>query len=103
MEKFLTTSNIWLSQRIGVPDFGIKGVPGGFTKSYMIFLGFPTCRASQAELVLQVVQGHLFEVQINLGLFLPALPQVCADSEPLTSAHGCLPKEKQALRNVHSF
>jgi len=72
-----------------VPDFGIEGVPESFTKGHMIFLSFPICQASQAELVLQIVQGHLIEVQINLGLFLPALPQVCADSEPLVSAHVC--------------
>jgi len=76
-----------------VPDFGIEGVPEGFTKGHMILLGFPICQASQVESVLQVVQGHIFEVQMNLGLFLPVLPQVCADSKPVTSAHGCLPKD----------
>jgi len=35
-----------------VPDFGIEGVPESFTKGHMILLGFPTCRASHAELVL---------------------------------------------------
>jgi len=77
-----------------VPDFGIKGVPECFTEGYMILFGLLICRSSQAELVLQVIQGHLLEVQINLGFFLPVFPQVCADSKPLSSAHGCLPKDE---------
>jgi len=77
-----------------VLDFGIKGVPEFFMEGYMILLGFPICLAGQAKLGLQIIQGHLFEVQINLGFFLPVFPQVCADSKPLSSAHGCLPKDE---------
>ena len=77
-----------------VPDFGIKGVPEGFTEGHMVLVGFAVCRASQEELGLQVVQGHLFEVQIDLGLLLSAFPQVDTDSKPLAPAHSCLPKDE---------
>jgi len=86
-----------------VPDLGIEGVPEGFTKSHMILLGFLICRAGQEKLGLQVVQRHLFEVQIDLGLLLSTLPQVDTDSKPLASTHSCLPKEKQAFGNIHGF
>jgi len=77
-----------------VPDLGIEGVPEGFSKGHMIFLGFSICRMGQKKLGLQVVQGHLVEVQINLGLLLSVLPQVDTDSKPLALAHSCLPKDE---------